>query len=128
MVLMFWEFSLRVLLAGLVAGELYLLLLRDRPAWLRIAYFVLLAAGWTIVYYLVEAPTANRATYPQTFAWYLVIVHTTPVVVFAVGLELASKLKSLYGPHLALAALALAIALAWPSFALMMHCGMLECF
>jgi hypothetical protein len=128
MVLMFWEFSVRVLLAGLVAGELYLMLLRGRAGWLRIAYFVLLAAGWTIVYYLVVSPTANRLTYPETFAWYLVIVHTTPVAAFGVGLELASKLRSRQAPHIALAILTLAIALAWPSFALVLHCGLLECF
>ena len=128
MVLMFWEFSLRVFLAGLLAGEFYLFLLRSRPAWLRIGYFVLLAAGWTLVYYLVEPPTANRATYPQTFAWYLGIVHTVPVAVFGVGIELASKLRSRYAPHVALGILALVIGLFWPSFALLMHCGLLECF
>ena len=128
MVLMFWEFSVRVFLAGLVAGEFYLLLLRGRPAWLRIAYFVLLAAGWTIVYYLVEPPTANRAANPRLFAWYLICVHTVPVVFFAVGLELAARLKSRYLPHAALAILVLAIALAWPSFAMLTHCGLLECF
>jgi hypothetical protein len=128
MVLMFWEFSVRVFLAGLVAGEFYLLLLRGRPVWLRIAYFVLLAAGWTIIYYLVIPPTANRATSPQVFAWYLVYVHSVPVGFFAMGLELASLLRSRYLPHAALVVVALAIALAWPSFALLTHCRLLECF
>ena len=92
MMRMFLDVSALVFLAGLVAGEFYLLLLRNRPLWLRIAYFVLLAAGWTIVYYLVEPPTANRTAYPHTFFRYLVFAHTTPVVLLAVGLECASTL------------------------------------
>lgn len=128
MILMFWEFSVMVFLAGLVAGEFYLLLLRNRPLWLRIAYFVLLAAGWTIVYYLVEPPTANRTAYPHTFFRYLVFAHTTPVVLLAVGLECASTLTSRYAPHVGLAIVALVIGLFWPSFIVYLHCGMLECF
>ena len=128
MVLMFLDISALVFLAGLVAGEFYLLLLRGRPVWLRIAYFVLLAAGWIIVYYLFVPPTANRMAHPQIFAWYLTYVHTITVAVFATGLELASLLRSRYLPHAALAILTLAIALAWPSFVVLTHCRLLECF
>jgi hypothetical protein len=125
--LMVLDISAMVFLAGLVAGEFYLLLLRGRPVWLRVAYFVVLAAGWTLVYYLVEPPTANRATYPQLFAWYLIYVHTITVAAFATGLELASLLRSRYLPHVALVVLALAIALVWPTFVLLTHCRLLEC-
>jgi hypothetical protein len=116
-----------VFLAGLMAGEFYLLLLRSRPVWLRVAYFVLLAAGWTIVYYLVEPPTANRSLYPQTYFWYLVWVHTITVAVFAIALVLAAKLEPRYLAHVMLALLALVIALVWPHFVLLSHCSFLEC-
>ena len=128
MVLMFLDLSAWVLLAGLIAGELYLFLLRGRPIWLRIAYFVLLSVVWFARLQLFEQPTAAEMTYPKTFAAFLVLIVTVPVAAFALGIELASKLRPRYAPHLALAALALAIALAWPSFALILHCATLECF
>ena len=128
MLIMFLDMSILVFLAGLVAGEFYLWLVRGRPLWLRIAYFVLLAAGWTIVYYLLVPPTANRLDSPQLFAWYLIYVHTITVGLFAIGLEFTTQSRSRYWPHIWLAILALGIALAWPSFAVFTHCRLLECF
>ncbi len=122
------DISAWILLAGLVAGELYLLLLRGRPIWLRMAYFALLAAVWFVRYQLFESPTVAESMYPKTFAVYLVLISVVPVTLFAIGLEFASKLTSRYLPHVVLASLALAIALIWPTFALMIHCGLLECF
>jgi hypothetical protein len=95
---------------------------------LRIAYFVLLAVVWFVRYQVFEPPTAAEMTYPKTFAVYVVLISVLPVTIFAVGLEFASKRLSRYLPHVALAILSLAIALTWPSFALMLHCGLLECF
>jgi len=128
MVLMLLDLSGWVLLAGIVAGELYLLLIRGRSAWLRMGYFVLLVVAWIAGDYLFVTPTAAQTVYPLTFAAWLLLVTLVPVAALAIGLELASKLKSRYLPHAALAILALAIALAWPSFALITHCGLLECF
>jgi hypothetical protein len=121
------DISAMVFLAGLVAGELYLLLLRDRPLGLRIAYFVLLAAGWTIVYYLIVPPTAERTLYPQTYAWYLIFVHTITVAVFGVCLLRAAKEESRYFPHVMLALLSFVIALVWPHFVALSHCSFLQC-
>ena len=122
------DISALVLLAGLVAGELYLFLLRRRPIWLRMAYFLLLVAVWLAGHYLLETPTAAQSAYPQRFAVFLLVVFSVPVAIFAIGMELASKLRPPYLPHVALAILASAIALAWPTFALVLHCGVLECF
>lgn len=128
MVITFLDISALVLLAGLVAGELYLFLIRGRPIWLRMAYFLLLVAVWFAGYHLHEPTTVAQSMYPQKFAVWLLLAVSVPVAAFAVGLEFASKLKSRYLPHAALAILALAVALAWPSFALLTHCGLLECF
>jgi hypothetical protein len=128
MVVTFLDISALVLLAGLVAGELYLFLIRGRPIWLRIAYFLLLAAVWFAGYHLHEPTTVAQSMYPQKFAAWLLLVVSVPVAIFAIGMELASKLRPPYLPHVALAILAIAIALAWPSFALVLHCGFLECF
>jgi len=128
MVLMLLDLSAWVLLAGLVAGELYLFLIRDRPIWLRIGYFVLLGVIWFTRLQFFEDPTVAETMYPRTFAGFLLVISILPVTFFAIGIELASKLQSRYAPHVALAILTLAIALVWPSFALMLHCGLLECF
>jgi len=128
MVLMFLDLSAWVLLAGTIAGELYLFFIRGRSAWLRMAYFLLLAAAWIIGDYLLVTPTAAQIVYPRTFAVWLLLVVSVPVIALGVGLELASRLRSRYLPHVVLAIVALAIALAWPSFAVILHCGMLECF
>lgn len=126
--LMFLDLSLWVLLAGLVAGELYLFLIRSRPIGLRIAYFLLLAAVWFVGYELHEPTSAAQNMYPKTFAAWLLLVVIVPVAAFAIGLELASKLKSRYLPHVLLAVIALVIAYVWPHLALVTHCVMLECF
>jgi hypothetical protein len=128
MVLMLLDISAWVLLAGLVAGELYLFLIRSRPVGLRIAYFLLLVAVWFAGHYLFETPTAAQSVYPQRFAVYLLLAFSVPVAIFAIGMEFAAKLRPPYLPHVALAILALALALVWPSFALVVHCGLLECF
>jgi hypothetical protein len=128
MVLTFLDISALVLLAGLIAGELYLFLIRGRPIWLRMAYFSLLVAVWFAGYHLHEPTTPAQSMYPLTFAMWLLLVVSVPVAAFAIGLEFASKLRPPWLPHVALAILALAIALVWPSFALILHCGMLECF
>jgi hypothetical protein len=122
------ELSAWILLAGLVAGELYLFLIRGRAIRLRIAYFLFLAAVWFAGYELHEPTTVAQSMYPKTFSVWLLLAVSVPVAAFALGLELASKRSSRYLPHVALAILALAIAYVWPHFALMTHCVMLECF
>jgi hypothetical protein len=128
MVIAFLDISALVLLAGVVAGELYLFIIRGRPIWLRIGYFLLLIAVWFVGYHLHEPTTVAQSMYPKTFEAWLLLVVSVPVAVFAIGLELASKLRSRFLPHGALAMLALAIALVWPSLFLVTHCVLLECF
>ena len=122
------EISARLFLAGLVAGEIYLLVVRSQPAWMRIAYFAFLLAIWIAADYLVVEPTAGQVAYPLRFAISMVLTFSVTIAIFAAGLELAVKLKPRYMPHVALVIFMLALAFFWPTFAVTIHCGLVECF